>query len=307
VFGYVRPLRCELRVIDWERFRAAYCGLCHTLAREYGWKARYLLGYDFTFLALALSLYETPARSGRRRCPAHPFRPRPCLASGEAMRAAADLTVLLTYHKWRDTVRDESGPAALAARLVGRLFRGACRKAAARRPETAAAVVRALEDLRALEEVRVPAIDPPADAFARLLASLGDLAPEEGGRRVLRRLLYHLGRWIYLMDACQDLPADTAKGRYNPVAARYRIEDGALTEEAKASLGETALCSRREMELALSLLPDTPDTPVVANIILGGLPHTEAQVLSGHRPRARRPFGSDAAGMADIEDEGNVG
>ncbi|MDR2670321.1 MAG: DUF5685 family protein [Oscillospiraceae bacterium] len=304
MFGYVRPLRCELRVADWERFRAAYCGLCHTLAREYGWKARYLLGYDFTFLALALSLYEAPARPGRRRCPTHPFRRRPCLASGEAMRAAADLTVLLTYHKWRDTVQDESGLTALAARLGGRLLRGACRKAAARRPETAAEVVRALTDLRTLEEARTPAIDPPADAFARLLASLGDLAPEESGRRVLRRLLYHLGRWIYLMDACQDLPADTAKGRYNPVAARYRIADGALTGEARASLGETALCSRREMELALSLLPDTPDTPVVANIILDGLPHTEAQVLSGRWTRTGRSLVSDAA---DIEDEGNMG
>jgi hypothetical protein len=31
MFGYVRPYRDELKVKDYELYRAVYCGLCHSL------------------------------------------------------------------------------------------------------------------------------------------------------------------------------------------------------------------------------------------------------------------------------------
>ncbi|MEI3141456.1 MAG: DUF5685 family protein [Lawsonibacter sp.] len=40
----------------------------------------------------------------------------------------------------------------------------------------------------------------------------------------MEQLLYHLGRWIYLIDARDDLAEDLADGRYNPVAARFGPE-----------------------------------------------------------------------------------
>ena len=51
-------------------------------------------------------------------------------------------------------------------------------------------------------------------------------------RRVLEQLLYHLGRWIYLVDAADDLPEDFASGSYNPLLRRFGLEEGELTGEA---------------------------------------------------------------------------
>ena len=36
MYGYVRPCKPELRIKEWERYQAAYCGLCHTLKKRYG-------------------------------------------------------------------------------------------------------------------------------------------------------------------------------------------------------------------------------------------------------------------------------
>ena len=52
MFGYVLPSRDRLDARERERFRAVYCGLCHTLRERYGFAASLLLNYDFTILAI---------------------------------------------------------------------------------------------------------------------------------------------------------------------------------------------------------------------------------------------------------------
>lgn len=294
MFGYVRPLKCELRVREWEHFQSAYCGLCHTLAHGYGWWARYLLNYDFTFLALALSVYEPFSGKEAKRCPASPHRKKACLNQNQALAAAADLTILLTWHKLRDSVLDESVWRSIPAR-AGMLFLSrAERRAAQRQAPIAQRVAEELSRLRAYERERPDSFDPPADTFAALLSALADVVPEEGGRRVLRLLFYHLGRWIYLLDACDDLAADARKGAYNPVAARFGLAEGILTADARERIQETLRLSRLEMETAFALAPDSPFTPVLGNIIVLGLPSVEEQVLSGQwkqrRTRHERPL-----------------
>ncbi|MCI9566620.1 MAG: hypothetical protein HFF54_01585, partial [Lawsonibacter sp.] len=125
----------------------------------------------------------------------------------------------------------------------------------------------------ALEGEGCPSLDRTADTFARLLQSA---APQEGARgRILSQLLYHLGRWIYLADARDDLEEDRLAGRYNPVAARYGPagDDGALR-----------LTMDRSLELigaALQLGDFGCRLPVLENIIYLGLPWVEEAVFDG--------------------------
>ena len=55
MYGYVRPPLQLLPQEENERFRRIYCGLCHTLGERYGQAARFILNYDFTYLAILLS------------------------------------------------------------------------------------------------------------------------------------------------------------------------------------------------------------------------------------------------------------
>ena len=52
VFGYIKPVKAELKVKEWEAYQGIYCGLCKQLAERYGLFARMTLNYDFVFLAV---------------------------------------------------------------------------------------------------------------------------------------------------------------------------------------------------------------------------------------------------------------
>lgn len=56
---------------------------------------------------------------------------------------------------------------------------------------------------------------------------------------MLEQLLYHLGRWIYLVDAADDLKKDVKNGSYNPLVPRFGAQAGELSQEARRELGAT--------------------------------------------------------------------
>lgn len=285
MFGYVRPVLDRLDEGQRGIYQNAYCGLCHTLGRRHGFWARFTLQYDFTFLAILLTAGEAEEKSQCRRCPVHPLRkPRVCL-SGEQMEAAADQSMILTYYKLSDDVDDRSVVTGLPYRFVRRLFRRAYRRAAIAQPEFDAQVREGLGRLRRLEESRSPELDRAADAFARILASASVVYPENSlMRRTLGELLYHLGRWIYLMDAWDDLEEDKKRDRYNPLDARFQ---GRAPEE-KDYLNTTAVHSVRLAGAAANLMELGSWAPVVENVLYLGLPAVQRAVLDGSWKEMRK-------------------
>ena len=209
MFGYVRPVLDRLDEGQRDAYQSAYCGLCHALGERHGFLARFTLQYDFPFLAILLTAGEQGDRLSCRRCPARPWRaPRPCLC-GAQMAAAADQSIILTYHKLSDDVDDHNAVTGLPYRFLRRLLRGAYRRAASAQAGFDRQVREGLARLRELEQVRSPELDRAADAFARILASAAAADPVGSPMaRMLGELLYHLGRWVYLMDAWDDLDVD---------------------------------------------------------------------------------------------------
>lgn len=273
MFGYVRPCRPELKCKDFDLYRATYCGLCRCLRRRYGLLAPMFLNFDFTFLALVLWSAEERFTPCAGRCHANPLRKEPMCPDSPALEQAADESMVLTWWKLRDAVADEPFWKGLPARVLSGLLGPAYRKAAARRPEFAAAVEESLGELNRLEGEQCPSIDRTADTFAWLLQAA---APGEGTEgRVLGQLLYHLGRWIYLIDARDDLAEDRAACRYNPVAARYGPEgdDPALKRTLDHSL--------ELMGAALQLGDFGCRKALLENIIYLGLPLVQRAVFEG--------------------------
>ena len=84
----------------------------------------------------------------------------------------------------------------------------------------------------------------------------GEIA-EEKRRRVTEQLLYHLGRWIYLTDAADDLRSDMKTGSYNPLALRFAPEDGRLRPADRQALAQTMDGSVQAMAAAFELLPES--------------------------------------------------
>ena len=263
-----------------QRFRRIYCGLCHTLGERYGQAARFILNFDFTYLAILLSAGEE-GDTGSARCYASPVKQRVYLRSTPALELAADESVILAYWQLRDGVEDHDWLHGLKYRAVSAVLEPAYRKAAALRPGFDRCTREHLTVLSELEAQNCASIDRVADTFAELLAGAAEELEDPIRRRVLHQLLYHLGRWVYLMDAADDLKKDQKSGNYNPVALRFGLTDGCWTPESRSEFVLSLDHSIHMMTTAFELIPFGVWTPILESTLYTGLFQVGKAVLDG--------------------------
>ncbi len=280
MYGYVRPEKGELKVSEYERFRGVYCGLCHELKARYGPLCRFLVNYDFTFLAMLLAEGEKQ-EACPRRCPYRPMRKALCPTHGENMSVAADCTVILAYWKLKDGAVDKSFFPAMGCRLACLALRRHYRKASRRWPDFARATEQNLALLASLEKEQCGSLDAVADTFAAILREAASCVGDERRRRILEQLLYHLGRIVYVLDGVDDLAEDLKKDGYNPLRYRYELVDGKLSPADEKALRESLQLSHDCISNAFVLLEPNPYTSLLSNILYNGLPAVTQSVFAG--------------------------
>lgn len=213
MYGYIRAYKPELRFREYDVYHACYCGLCEALHRQYGTAARWTLSYDMTFLILLLTgLYEPEEQQEQCRCMAHPFRKQMHLRS-EVTSYAADMSILLFHDKCMDDWMDERKFSRRAA--AGVLHHG-YRLAQNKYPEKAKQITAQLDALHAMEKAGETNPELPAGCFGTLLGELF-VWKDDIWENTLRDVGFYLGKFIYLLDAYDDLEHDRKKGCYNPL------------------------------------------------------------------------------------------
>lgn len=217
MFGYVRICKPELKIKEYETYKAVYCSLCRALGREYGVWARLTLNYDFTFLAMLNMAFEPGCDCVRRgRCFFNPLKKCNYCKDDSALKMPAAAAMLMSYYKLIDNINDERGIKKAAYAAVRPLFAAARKKAAKSFPELERIVSEYISAQSALEAGVCTELDRAADPTATALAQIFTLCCDSPvQKRVLERLGYCLGRYIYLLDAACDLPQDIKNGSYN--------------------------------------------------------------------------------------------
>lgn len=279
MFGYIRPLKPELKVKDFEKFKACYCSLCHTLGKEYGFSARFILNFDFTFMAMLLWGEDEPVCYTARRCPMSPFRKKCMCCHSDSLSVSAGYSIILAWWKLKDSVKDDTFFEALLARFGMFFLRRAYKKAAKRYQEFDGVVRDQIEALSAIEKENCPSIDKAADSFAQLLAAASK-GYEDVDARIYEQIFYHMGRWIYITDAVNDIDEDIKHKSYNPVLLRYNVAEK-LSDEQTAELKTTLNHSLNLIISAYGLLPKNPWTDIIENIIYLGMPYVMGAVFDG--------------------------
>ena len=98
---------------------------------------------------------------------------------------------------------------------------------------------------------------------------------------MLSQLLYHLGRYIYILDAVDDYADDARSGGYNPLIYRFETGGGSLTEEQRESLALTLRHSEGLIASAYELREKNVYDPIISNIIYLGLESVREIVFQG--------------------------
>ncbi len=274
MFGYIRPLECELKVREQAEYRGAYCGLCKSIGRRYGQVERLTLSYDCAFLALLLAALTDGLQYTPGNCGPRVYRgKRPIADASPVLDYAADINVLLAWFNAADDAADEKSAKAIAARLS--LLR-AYRKAAKLHPTLTETIRAEMKRLGDVEAQKIASTDEPSDAFGRLLAAVILHAPmlPQDEKTAAEWMFYNLGKWIYLIDAWDDKENDKKSGSYNPF-----VLSEMTAEKAEFILNIT----RGEAEKAYDLLSLKTPSGLLDNIMRLGLAHTQQRVISGQK------------------------
>lgn len=284
MFGYVRAVTSVLPEETARQYEAVYCGLCRTLGTRYGWSARLILSYDSVFLAILLASDDPGPVCSFCRCPLRPWRKKACWMDDPALETAADESVILTWWKLQDALLDGRWWQRLGSRLLMTLLGRHYRAAVLRRPGFDETVRGCLDELHQMEAENLPSLDRPADAFARILpaAAVGlEPAAKASG---ISQILYHVGRWIYLTDAWDDLEKDRKEGTYNPLLARF----GEEAESSRDMVRETLHASLGVACTALALLDWGTREEILSHILGTGLPAVEEAVFTGQWKKRKK-------------------
>lgn len=268
MFGYITPNLSALDDTGRARYRAIYCGLCHVLYRRHGLSGSATLSNDLTFLALILnSLYEPDEESGEERCTAHPFKRHTYIYS-EPFEYVADMNVALAYHKCLDNWRDDKN---ILARGEALLLNRAYKRVSGRYPEKCAAIEAWLKEIHRIESQNLKNIDAPVNSTGKLLGELF-CWKQDFWNDSLRIMGDGLGRFIYMMDAYEDLPKDIRSGSYNPLKA-YHADENFETMCKDALMMMVADCTQE-----FEQLPIIRDADLIRNVLYSGIWSKYAQL-----------------------------
>lgn len=268
MFGYVKAYKPELRIKEWEMYKAVYCSLCRELGKKYGILARFTLSFDFTFLALLqMAMSDGFPETERKCCALNPLKKcNYCKNKDDNLSFSAGAAMIMLYYKLLDNIDDEKGIGKLKYLLLKPSFTAAYKKAAREN--------RDIDDIfkeysalqKAVEQNEDSGIDESAEPTAIMLSKVFAMcSADEFNVRALSRMGYCMGRYIYIIDAAKDLPEDIKKKNFNP----YKNNEN-YKEDAARQLG---ICIEETIK-AFELLEIKQLKNILGNIIYLGLDDT---------------------------------
>jgi hypothetical protein len=187
------------------------------------------------------------------------------------MPAAA--AMIMSYYKLLDNIEDEKGLKKLGFLMLKPFLKSANKKAEKQYPQVEKIVCDYITEQTFLEKQNCQEIDKIADPTAKALSQILMLCSvDKSQQRVLERLGYCLGRYIYLLDAFCDLKDDIKNGSYNVLKNKPQAE---VNEYIKSQI---YFCIN-EAAKAFELLDIKKYKSILGNIIYLGLEDTAKKEL----------------------------
>lgn len=207
MFGYVKINKMDLTFREYEHYKSYYCGLCKTLKRNHGQISRFSLNYDITFLIVLLSaVYNPESKVTEEVCIANPIKKKKVQVN-EITEYAAAMNVLLTRFKLEDNVKDDGG---IKDKLAYNVYKGSLKEAYDKYREKAEYIKECLSELEKLEKEESTDLDDVSNTFGNLMGEIFAYKKDEFEDR-LREIGFNIGKYIYVLDAYEDLEEDIQK------------------------------------------------------------------------------------------------
>ena len=263
MFGYINADLKQLSDEDKKIYSRFYCGLCHQLGKTAGVKGQLLLNYDLCFLAILLqSLYEPSIESSRHRCIIHPVKLKDYYY-GPAIEYASDMDIILSYHSLMDNYLDDNSRLSkIAADAIKKHYE----RIKDKYPRQTSAVEDYIAKLSQAEKSNETNIDKVSSYTGEMLGTLLNWKDDHWGK-TLHCMGFHMGKFIYILDAYDDLRKDEAHGSYNPLLFMKNESPKEYETFVRGNL--TSLMA--ECAKSFERLPIVDNVDILRNIIYSGV------------------------------------
>lgn len=288
MFGYVKPLKDELKVSQLTVFKSYYCGLCQHIKKDFGELPRFVLNYDLTALALLLDgLSANKTYMQDSICVTSPLKKKPMIVSNEALSYAGCMNVSLVYYKLLDDAMDEGS---VKSKLLAESLKPYTKKFPPHIRPLNQLIHHKLHALHNLETTKnFSSLDEISHPFAEIVAHIVKDYPYtlKNDTPKLRDNLYTfgyaLGKWIYIIDALDDLEKDMKEGSFNPIAVLYNnanLPYEELIPQVRDQVSFTLLNCGYNCMASLRKLPLVRNRALLENIVSLGMMEEYTKVTS---------------------------
>jgi len=221
MFGYVVVNKPELKIKDYEKYQQYYCGLCQSLKKTHGKKSQFTLNNDLTFVGILLTgLYEPKETIKKIRCPLHPIHPK-LVRSNNYLDYASDITIILTYYKLDDDIQDENS---LKSKVFKSILDKEFQRVKNKYPDKVARILKQLNEITHLEKQNNDDLDLISGCFGRVMGEIM-IYQDDIFKDDLYNMGFYLGKFIYLIDAFEDIEEDIKKNNYNLLKNKFKNDD----------------------------------------------------------------------------------
>ena len=190
-------------------YKKNYCYLCRSLGHHYGLSSRFMLSYDVSLFLILVTKFEYLNNVGEIKCTNKNGR---LTYNYEHSEAIAALNLLLVCAKCDDDIIDEkSKKAKLLKFFLGRKFK----KAKKLNPLMWDIIKNGYEGVRVLENNNSK-LEDLENAFSNMMVRIAKECFNLEDPFKLNSLKL-LSKWLYFIDAVDDLDKDIRYKRFNPL------------------------------------------------------------------------------------------
>ncbi len=286
MLGYVKAFKPEMKMKDYELYRGVYCSLCRSLGRIYSPVAQLFLSYDFAFAAvLRLAAGDSGCSFSKKRCPYNPAKKCMICAEKQELDFCSHALIITVYYKLVDNIRDKGLKSKFVAALLYPIVWLMHRRAARLAPEIEKIIAESMEKQAAIEKEKDVCLDAAAHESAQALGRVMAHGFEGDCRNSLYTLGYMIGRYVYILDAADDLEDDIKSGSFNPFKAEYTdIKDEKTRKEFAERVRGILNLTQSEALEALDALGAKRFEDILENIVLEGLTFSGESMLKKYSP-----------------------
>ncbi len=279
MFGYICPDAPYLFKKDEILYKSLYCGLCKSIGKGCGQRARSALTYDMAFVsALVHNIKGADVKIERARCALHLIKKRPIARPDDLSVSVGCVNTALAYFKLCDDKADGD-----ARGVLRHMYKKGYKRALKSHPAIAEMIGEQTKALAELEKNNCAIIDEACEPTAVMMKQLSDYLLGEYANEYTGKLFYALGKWVYLIDALDDYDKDVKKKRFNVLYNVYGEKTRcAAVEKGKSELEFIFDCMFADMRQSLGNIKFHFNHDLTDNIILRGIPLKTRAIFYGN-------------------------